>query len=104
MSNFHCISVFLFLIVQALEGAVAGLEVAQSEGLRRLSSSMSGALSEEREVIAATVRDEVWQSLEAVRQLPQVLAAATAPGLAQNNGTVSHVVMAIVYYFEIFGI
>lgn len=49
---------------------------------------MSGALSQEREVLAAAVRDEVWQSLEAVRQLPQALAAA-APGLAERNGMVS---------------
>ncbi len=64
----------------ALEGAISGLEVAQSEGLRRLGSSMSGALLENKDLLAATIRDEVWQSLEPVRQLPQALAAA-APGL-----------------------
>ncbi|KAH7616100.1 hypothetical protein NADE_000934 [Nannochloris sp. 'desiccata'] len=64
----------------ALEGAISGLEVAQSEGLRRLGSSMSGALLESKDLLAATIRDEVWQSLEPVRQLPQALAAA-APGL-----------------------
>ena len=62
--------------------------MAQSEGLRRLSSSMSGALLEEREALAAAVRDEVWQSLETVRQLPQALAAA-APGLTERNSMVS---------------
>jgi hypothetical protein len=72
----------------ALEGAISGLEVAQSEGLQRLSSSMSGALLENKNLLAATVRDEVWQSLEPVRQLPQALADA-APGLtaaAQQSG------------------
>jgi hypothetical protein len=64
----------------ALEGAISGLEVAQSEGLRRLGSSMSGVLLDNKDLLAATIRDEVWQSLEPVRQLPQALAAA-APGL-----------------------
>jgi len=72
----------------ALEGAINGLEVAQSEGLRRLGSSMSGALLENKDLLAATIRDEVWESLEPVRQLPQALAEA-APGLtaaAEQSG------------------
>ena len=75
-----------------MEGAISGLEVAQSEGLRRLNVSMSGALAEGQESLAAAVRDEVWQSLEPVRQLPQALAAA-APALAalERSGAVSKI-------------
>jgi len=54
------------------------LEVAQSEGLRRL--------AENEDSLEIAVRAEVWRSLEPVRQIPQLLAAAGAmPGLAGNT-------------------
>lgn len=64
------------VLFQALEGAIAGLEVSQSESLQRLSSSLSASMSLEEDAIASTVRAEVWRSLEPVRQLPQVLTQA----------------------------
>ena len=79
----------------ALEGALAGLEVAQSESLRRLGSSVNGAMVEGREVVAGAVRDEVWQSLEPVRQLPQMLAVLQQQIVAStstnnSNNTAPH--------------
>lgn len=61
-----------------------GLEVAQAEGLRRLNTTMTSSLADNEDSLTAALRSEVWRSLEPVRQLPQLLAAASAlPGMTE---------------------
>ncbi|EFJ48920.1 hypothetical protein VOLCADRAFT_90230 [Volvox carteri f. nagariensis] len=66
----------------AVEGSLSGLEVAQSEGLRRLSMSLNSALADAEATLQSSVRNEVARSMEPVRRLPQMLAAALPPALA----------------------
>ncbi|GIL62532.1 hypothetical protein Vafri_16747 [Volvox africanus] len=66
----------------AVEGSLSGLEVAQSEGLRRLSMSINSALADAEATLQSSVRNEVARSMEPVRRLPQMLAAALPPALA----------------------
>ena len=70
--------------MQALEGAISGLDSAQSENLRRLTASLSSSMSIEEDVIASAVKAEVWKSLEPVRQLPQIL-SQTLPRLSSSD-------------------
>ncbi|GFR52203.1 hypothetical protein Agub_g14743, partial [Astrephomene gubernaculifera] len=66
----------------AVEGSLSGLEVSQSEGLRRLSMSLNSALADAEATLQSGVRNEVARSMEPVRRLPQMLAAALPPALA----------------------
>ncbi|GLI71314.1 hypothetical protein VaNZ11_016472 [Volvox africanus] len=66
----------------AVEGSLSGLEVAQSEGLRRLSMSLNSAMADAEATLQSSVRNEVARSMEPVRRLPQMLAAALPPALA----------------------
>ncbi|GLC43027.1 hypothetical protein PLESTM_001414800 [Pleodorina starrii] len=66
----------------AVEGSLSGLEVAQSEGLRRLSMSLNSALADAEATLQSSVRNEVARSMEPVRRLPQMLAVALPPALA----------------------
>eukprot|EP00889_Picochlorum_renovo_P003603 jgi/Picre1/30633/NNA_005994.t1 len=50
--------------IAALEGAISGLDAAQSESMRRLTASLSSSLSIEEDAIASAVKAEVWRSLE----------------------------------------
>lgn len=70
--------------LQALEGAIAGLEMAQSESFRRLSGSISSSRTIDEDVVASAVQAEVWRSLEPVRQLPQML-SQTLPQFSADN-------------------
>lgn len=45
--------------LQAVEGSLAGLEVAQGEGLRRLGMSLSSALADAESSLQSSVRNEV---------------------------------------------
>ena len=56
---------------------------------------MKGALNDGTDALTAAVRDEVWQSLEPVRQLPQMLAAAT-PVMPVDKGMVRR---GLFYFF-----
>ncbi|KAG2443420.1 hypothetical protein HXX76_001778 [Chlamydomonas incerta] len=66
----------------AVEGSLSGLEVAQSEGMRRLGMSLNSALADAEASLQSSVRNEVARSMEPVRRLPQMLAAALPPALA----------------------
>ncbi|KAI8101396.1 hypothetical protein M9435_001502 [Picochlorum sp. BPE23] len=70
--------------IAALEGAISGLDAAQSESMRRLTASLSSSLSIEEDAIASAVKAEVWRSLEPVRQLPQIL-SQTLPRLSADS-------------------
>ena len=70
--------------MQALEGAIDGLDSAQADSFRRLTANLSSSLSIEEDAISSAVKAEVWKSLEPVRQLPQIL-SQTLPRLASND-------------------
>ena len=59
--------------IAALEGAVSGLELAQSEGIRRMGSTLSAALSDSEDAIVSAIRSEVRRSLEPMRSVPPLL-------------------------------
>ncbi|KAK9847794.1 hypothetical protein WJX84_006308 [Apatococcus fuscideae] len=75
--------------LQAMEGAMIGLQEAQVESMRRLTAGLTDAIGEAQLTLQAAVRAEAYTSLEPVRRLPQVLAAAlpvtdvTIAGMAQ---------------------
>jgi hypothetical protein len=50
-----------------VEGSISGLEVAQGEGIRRLSMSLNSALVDAEAALQAGVRSEVARSMEPVR-------------------------------------
>ncbi|KAK9830671.1 hypothetical protein WJX74_001810 [Apatococcus lobatus] len=62
--------------LQAMEGAMVGLQEAQVESMRRLTAGLTDAIGEAQLTLQAAVRAEAHASLEPVRRLPQVLAAA----------------------------
>ena len=62
--------------MQALEASLGGLEGSQAEGFRRLGGSLQSALAGAEESLGAAVRSEARRSLEPVRRLPELLAAA----------------------------
>jgi hypothetical protein len=64
--------------VQVVEGSLSGLEVAQSEGLRRLGGSISSSLIDAESALQSSVRVEVATAVEPLKQLPQLVAAAAA--------------------------
>lgn len=63
--------------IAGLEDAVAGLDSRQADSFRRVTASLSTLEALDRRVeedaISEVVKEEVWRSLEPVRQLPQVL-------------------------------
>ena len=61
---------------QALEASLGGLEGSQAEGFRRLGGSLQSALQGAEEKLGAAVLSEARRSLEPVRRLPELLAAA----------------------------
>lgn len=61
---------------QAVEGSLSGLEVAQSEGLRRLSMSISSALADAEASLQAGVRNEVARWVLDWPALPRALVEA----------------------------
>jgi len=86
--------------IAGLEEAVTGLDSRQADSFRRLTASLgslSSSLDQDRDrdrdrsleedAIAAVVKEEVWRSLEPVRQLPQVLrdAGRALPGDELGN-------------------
>jgi hypothetical protein len=73
-----------FFVLQALEEAVAGLEAAQAEGMRRLASSLTAALAESAQAAAAAARAEAAGASEQLRRLPALVAAATAGTLGPS--------------------
>ena len=75
---------FILVLVQALEGAINGLDSAQADSFRRLTANLSSTLSIEEDAISSAVKAEVWKSLEPVRQLPQIL-SQTLPRLAPTD-------------------
>ena len=64
--------------MQVVEGSLSGLEVAQSEGLRRLGGSISSSLIDAESALQSSVRVEVATAVEPLKQLPQLVAAAAA--------------------------
>ena len=66
-----------------MEGSLAGLEVAQSEGLSRVSSDVTVSLAEAETTLQATFRSELQRNMEPFRHLPAMLLAAVRPVLPE---------------------
>ncbi|KAL6756181.1 hypothetical protein V8C86DRAFT_2654592, partial [Haematococcus lacustris] len=73
----------------ALNGALTGLEVAQGEGLRRMTLTLSSNLVDAEAALQALVRTEVERCLEPVRRLPALLASSLPAMLASAQPTLS---------------
>uniref|UniRef100_A0A383VRZ9 Uncharacterized protein n=1 Tax=Tetradesmus obliquus TaxID=3088 RepID=A0A383VRZ9_TETOB len=68
-----------------VEGSLAGLEAAQSEGLMRLGGAITGSLVDAESALQNSVRIEVAAAVEPLKQLPQLVAAAAAKAAAQQQ-------------------
>ncbi|KAI7836874.1 hypothetical protein COHA_009274 [Chlorella ohadii] len=60
----------------SLEGAIGGLQAAQADGLRRLNTGLAAAVDDAQATLEAAVRDEAARSLDPLRRLPELVAAA----------------------------
>lgn len=70
---------------QVVEGSLAGLEQAQSEGLMRLSHSLSSSLTDAQATLQSSVRVELATAVEPLKQLPQLVTAAAAKTAQQQQ-------------------
>lgn len=59
-----------------MEGAIAGLQAVQSDSLARLDAGLQQAAADASGAVQAAVREEAYRSLEPLRRLPELLAAA----------------------------
>lgn len=70
---------------QVVEGSLAGLEQAQSDGLMRLSNTLNSSLTDAQATLQSSVRVEVATAVEPLKQLPQLVTAAAAKAAAQQQ-------------------
>lgn len=61
---------------QSLEGAIASLQAVQRDSLARLDAGLQQAAEDATGAVQAAVREETYRSLEPLRRLPELLAAA----------------------------
>lgn len=70
---------------QVVEGSLAGLEQAQSDGLIRLSNTLSSSLTDAQAALQSSVRVEVATAVEPLKVLPQMVTAAAAKAAAAQQ-------------------